>query len=294
MCGGSGQCQRNLPLCCLCQLHTHRHQHREEDVGAACPRVSERVPPRGGTIEGQRPAHRNGQIRIDGAGRRIGEDVGEASRELVRLLMQLASVRRAVGDLTAAESLLREAIDITDKRLTADDPDRSLAKLQLAALLPSVGRFREAISLNQQILEEASQRGVRADRLRADILLNLAVIHQNQGLTESAAEYAANSARVTESVFGKDSWQLASAHNVLSAISRDLGLPDQAKSNAETAFRLCLQHRRLQHSEVATAHQLLGSLAAKRGDAASAIAHWRSAAEVFHARGQAARVAGGA
>lgn len=216
---------------------------------------------------------------------------GEASRELVRLLMQLASVRRAVGDLTAAESLLREAIDITDKRLTADDPDRSIAKLQLAALLPSVGRFREASSLNQQILEEASQRGVRADRLRADILLNLAVIHQNQGLTESAAEYAANSARVMESVFGKDSWQLASAHNVLSAISRDLGLPDQAKSNAETALRLCLQHRRLQHSEVATAHQLLGSLAAKRGDAASAIAHWRSAAEVFHARGQAAREA---
>ena len=216
---------------------------------------------------------------------------GDAPRELVRTLTQLASVRRAVGDLSRAEMLLREAIDVTEKRLAADDPDRSLAKLQLAALLPSIGRFREAIALNQQILDEAAQRGARADRLRAEILLNLAVIHQNQGLTESAAEYAANAARVAESVFGRESWQLAAPHNVLAAISRDLGLPDQAKSNAETALKLCRQHRRSQHSEAATAHQLLGSLAARSGDVSAAIGHWRSAADVFHTRGQATREA---
>ncbi len=221
----------------------------------------------------------------------VADRQDDAPRKLVRVLMQLAAVRRAVGDLTTAESLLREAIDVTDKRMTADDPEHSLAKQQLAALLPSVGRFREAIALNQQLLDEAAKRGARADRLRAEILLNLAVIHQNQGLTESAAEYAANAARVTESVFGKEAWQLAGAHNVLAAISRDLGFPDQAKSNAETAIKLCQQHRRGQQSEAATAHQLLGSLAARRGDVSSAIGHWRSAANVFHARGQAAREA---
>lgn len=212
-------------------------------------------------------------------------------RELVRVLTQLAAVRRAFGDLLKAESLLREAIDVADKRMSADDPDRLVAKQQLASLLPSVGRFREAIAVNQQLLDEAEKLGARADRSRAEILLNLAVIHQNQGLTDSAAEYAANAARVTESVFGKESWQLAAAHNVLAAISRDLGLPEQAKSNAEMAIKLCQQHRRSQHSEAATAHQLLGSLAARRGDVSSAITHWRSAANVFHALGHAAREA---
>ena len=212
-------------------------------------------------------------------------------REQLRALLQLASIRRSLGDLADAERLLRTAIELADQRIPLNDPDRPLAKRQLAALLPSAGRFREAIALNQQILEEAQQRGPSGDRLRADVLLNLAIIDRNQGLTDSAAEKAQQSARAIETAFGSDAWPLAAVHNVLSAIHRDLGQADDAATHAQTALRLCEQHGKNQNPEAATAYQQLGSLAAQQGDFATATLRWKSAAEIFRSRGQAAREA---
>lgn len=212
-------------------------------------------------------------------------------REQFRALLQLASIRRSLGDLADAERLLRTAIELADQRIPLTDPDRPLAKRQLAALLPSAGRFREAISLNQQLLDEAQQRGPRGDRLRADILLNLAIIDRNQGLTESAADKAQQAARLIDATLGPDAWPLAAVHNVLSAIHRDLSQTDEANTHAQAVLRLCQNHGKNHDSEAATAHQQLGLLAAHRSDFSTATAHWKSAAEIFRSRGQASREA---
>lgn len=211
--------------------------------------------------------------------------------EQFRALLQLASIRRSLGDLADAERLLRTAIELADQRIPMTDPDRPLAKRQLAALLPSAGRFREAIAINQQLLDEALQRGPSGDRLQADILLNLAIIDRNQGLTESAAEKAQQAAHAIEATFGTDAWPLAAVHNVLSAIHRDLGQPDEAVTHAQAALRICKQHGKSQNLEAATAYQQLGSLAAHQDDFATATSRWKSAAEIFHSRGQTVREA---
>ena len=218
-------------------------------------------------------------------------ETAKEPREQFRTLLQLASIRRSLGDLADAERLLRTAIELADQRIPLNDPDRPLAKRQLAALLPSAGRFREAIALNHQILEEAQQRGSSGDRLRADVLLNLAIIDRNQGLTDSAAEKAQQSAHAIETTFGSDAWPLAAVHNVLSAIYRDLGQADDAATHAQTALRLCQQHGKNQNPEAATAYQQLGLLAAQQGNFATATFRWKSAAEIFRSRGQAAREA---
>ncbi len=218
-------------------------------------------------------------------------EAADQVREQLRSLLQLATIRRSLGDLADAERLLRTAIELADQRLSVDDLDRPLAKRQLAALLPSAGRFREAIALNQQILDDAQQRGTSGDRLRADVLLNLAIIDRNQGLTESAADKAQQAARAIESVFGSDAWPLAAVHNVQSAIQRDLGQADDAARHARTVLRLCQQHGKNQNPEAATAFQQLGSLAARKSDFATATTHWKSAAEIFRSRGQTAREA---
>lgn len=212
-------------------------------------------------------------------------------REQFRALLQLASIRRSLGDLDNAEQLLRTAIELADQRLSPTDPDRPLAKQQLAALLPSAGRFREAISLNQQLLDEAQQRGSSGDRLRADLLLNLAIIDRNQGLPESAADKAQQAASLINATLGPDAWPLAAVHNVQSAIHRDLGQADEAVTHAQAVLRLCQQHGKSHDSEAAAAYQQLGSLAAHRSDFVTATAHWKSAAEIFRSRGQAAREA---
>lgn len=218
-------------------------------------------------------------------------EAADQPREQFRALLQLASIRRSLGDLTDAERLLRTAIALADQRLPLNDPDRPLAKRQLAALLPSAGRFREAIALNQQLLDETQKRGPSGDRLRADVLLNLAIIDRNQGLTESAADKARQAARAIETALGSDAWALAAVHNVLSAIHRDLGQFDEADTHAQSALQLCQQHGKRQDAEAATANQQLGSLAARRGDLATATSHWKSAAEIFRSRGQTAREA---
>ena len=212
-------------------------------------------------------------------------------REQYRTLLQLASVRRSLGDLVDAERLLKAAIELGDQRLAISDSDRPLARRQLAALLPSAGRFREAISLNQQILYEAQKRGSSGDRLRAEVFLNLAIIDRNQGLTESAADKAQQAARLLEASLGHDAWPLAATHNVLSAINRDLGQADEATAHAQAALRLCQQHGKLQDTEAATAYQQLASLAAQRGDLDVATTNWKTAAAIYRARGQSAREA---
>lgn len=218
-------------------------------------------------------------------------EAADQPREQLRTLLQLANIRREFGDLVDAERLLRAAMQLTDQRRPLSDPDRSLAKRQLAALLPSAGRFREAIALNQQILDEALQRGPSGDRLRADVLLSLAIIDRNQGLAEAAAEKAQEAARVLEAASGAETWPLAAIHNVLSAIHRDLGEFSKADTHARTALRLCDLHDRNRDSEAATAHQQLGSLAARQADWTTAAAHWQTAAEIFRARGRTTREA---
>ncbi|TXT34659.1 MAG: hypothetical protein FD138_1627, partial [Planctomycetota bacterium] len=218
-------------------------------------------------------------------------EAAKEPREQLRTLLQLASIRRSLGDFGDAEQLLRTAIELADQRIPINDPLRTLAKRQLAALLPSAGRFREAIALNQQILDEAQQQGSSGDRLRADVLLNLAIIDRNQGLTESAADKAQQSARAIEATFGPDAWSLAAIHNVQSAIHRDLGQADEAAMHAQNVLRLCQQHGKNESPEAATAYQQLGSLAAQQGDLATATTHWKSSAKIFHARGQTTREA---
>lgn len=212
-------------------------------------------------------------------------------REQFRSLLQLASVRRSLGDLADAERLLRAAIDISDQQLPADDPDRPLARRQLAALLPSAGRFREAIALNQQILDEAQQRGSSGDRLRAEVLLNLAIIDRNQGLAESAADKAQQAASLWEASLGHDAWPLVATHNVLSAIARDQGQVDEAVAHAQAALRLCDQHGKPHDPEAAVAYQQLGSLAAQRNELATAMTNWKAASSIYRSRGQSSREA---
>ena len=210
-------------------------------------------------------------------------------RDQLRTLLQLASIRRSLGDPADAERLLRTAIELSDQRLPPDAPDRPLAKQQLAALLASAARFREAISINKAILDDAQKLGPSSERLQADVLLSLAIIDRNQGLTEAAADKARQAARIIEAKRGSDAWPLAAIYNVLSAVSRDLGQPDEAAAHAQAALRLCQQHEKSRDTEAATAHQQLGSLAAKRSDLATASQHWSAAAEIYRWRGQAAR-----
>lgn len=212
-------------------------------------------------------------------------------REQVLVLLRLAALHRSQGDLAGSEQWLRQAISLSETAFAPDDEDRVVAQKQLAALLPSAGRFREALELNQKLLDEATTRGAAADRTRADVLLNMAVIQLQQGSNDEAQRRADEALHLMQSIHGTDSWQLAAVFNVLAAIASDRGQDQQAIAHAEKVWTLCEQHDRSNHVDAATAQQWLGALNARRQHHAEAFRHWRFAADIFRSLGQPAREA---
>jgi eukaryotic-like serine/threonine-protein kinase len=223
---------------------------------------------------------------FDGADATLGEALalreviyGEAAVELAPTLRELALVRLARANYTAAESLARRALDLERRAGGASRGSTADAANVLARVLHQRGDYDGAQALYEEALGIVRPHGEELE-LRSAVMNNLGSLLRERGEHRAALPLLREALALREARSGPDHPATAVSLNALGTLLRELGELDQAA----TLYQRSLETRRRQlgahHPELATAMNNLALLHRTRGDYAAAEALHREALEL--------------
>ena len=201
----------------------------------------------------------------------------------VQTLSALGNSVRALGDYSAAERHLREALVVAEGSLGDNDPDVVTALNALGILYKYSGRFDEAGALYQRAVQIAER--VSPD----DQSLLATLFHNIGGLAHARGDYAAGEAPARRSVelreraVGRNHPQVAGDLAALAAIIQGQGRFDEAEDIYQRALTTFERVYGPNHYEVAVTLNNLAAVREAQGHADAAEAHYRRALAIKEA-----------
>jgi CHAT domain-containing protein/tetratricopeptide (TPR) repeat protein len=204
---------------------------------------------------------------------RKGRPTFSEGREFAQSLNCLAGFYRVTGDYAAAESLLRQALQI--RRLIGEKhPSYAVTLSNLAGLYEALADYARAEPLYQQALEAARTSLGEKHPHVATILSNLAGLHRLRGDYAAAEPLYRQAMEVNCKTFGRFTCHhpnFASSLSNLASLYEEMG--DYAA--AEPLLRQALEIRREalgdQHPDYAVSLYSLAMLLVSKGDASAAL-----------------------
>jgi tetratricopeptide (TPR) repeat protein len=138
-------------------------------------------------------------------------------------LANLATSRRAQGDLAEAITLLRRAVDLGQRTLPDEHPDLTTARINLAVCLRDAGLAEEALIL----LREAGHH-TTSDRMRLQVYQIRAAVLTDTGRLEEAAAVLSEALDSTDRIGLSESTEVLTARANLATVYARIGRLSEA------------------------------------------------------------------
>jgi CHAT domain-containing protein/Tfp pilus assembly protein PilF len=196
---------------------------------------------------------------------------GEDHLDLAFALNNLGALYKKKGDYAQAESMLRRALEIREKRLKPDDPAIAQSQNNLASLYADQGDQDRAAQLHQRVLEIRKKTLGPEDVLTAQSMNNLASAYQDLGELKQAEPLYESALEIYRKRLGHEHADVAQTLNNLAVLTLLKG--DYAK--AEPLYQRALEIRETKlgprHPLVAKTLDSFAVLCDLKGDVARAI-----------------------
>lgn len=141
----------------------------------------------------------------------------------ISALANLATTRRAQGDLPEAITLLRRAVALGQRILPDNHPDLETTRINLAVCLRDAGMAKEALALLNEAGRNATDNrmGLQADQIRAAVLMDV-------GRPEEAAELLTEALKRVTSIGLSGTTDALTARTNLATLYARIGRLDEA------------------------------------------------------------------
>lgn len=215
--------------------------------------------------------------------RRAADDAREprGKMALARALVDLADVRGLRGRYAEAESIGREAVEVTRATYPAEHHEVAMAMARLAGSLESLGKLPEAESLRREALEMHRKTLGPTHPVTAISLANLALVHDKQGEAARAESEYREALATLIPVLGEEHREVLTVEDNLAVVLQARGALDEA---LELRLRVLAAQRRLfgnDHANVASTLNNLGALYRLRKEFAKAAPVFQEAIGIF-------------
>jgi len=151
------------------------------------------------------------------------KELGDEHPAIADTLRNLADILMLQGELSRAEPLLDEALQIQDRTLQADHPRRASTLLVLGRLRLDQGRPAEAEALLREGLEIRTAQLVEGNWKLAEASALLAECLAGLGATDEAESMLADAARVLDGDAGASPIMRERTQRVLAALRDEIG-----------------------------------------------------------------------
>jgi tetratricopeptide (TPR) repeat protein len=189
--------------------------------------------------------------------------VSDESR--VRTLVATGLTLYLAGKYEAAESPLREAVNLARTRLDPSNPLRSAALTNLADVLVQLGKYAEAEQLCREALAADRKRGPAGEGVLASTLSSLASAYFYQGDLAAADGPMHEALELNRRAYGMQDAHTAMALNNLAGLLFQSGKYEEAYADYEQALPLYRAVFGENHPEVSTLLNNLGRTALLAG-----------------------------
>ncbi|MEZ5773240.1 MAG: tetratricopeptide repeat protein [Hyphomicrobiaceae bacterium] len=204
----------------------------------------------------------------------------EGDGDVAQSLDNLAQSRKRLGDLEAAEPLIRRAADLRERVFGRESAELGDTLADLADLIAETGREGEAIPLAKRALE-ITEKALGPDNPEvARRHIKLATVEKRAGLLAEAEADFRIAVQIREKVFGAQSRQVAGALSNLAEVVLLAGRPADAKPLLERALALQIKQRGEGHPSVGETKSRLASALRDLGERAEAARLFKEALEI--------------
>jgi serine/threonine protein kinase/tetratricopeptide (TPR) repeat protein len=183
---------------------------------------------------------------------------GKESLMAANALQHLGAAQFATGNLNAAEKSIRQALEIRERLLSADDPDVAASMGQLALLFYSRGEWAQSEAASREALAVQRKRFGEHSRQVADSLNRLSSALYGQGRLEEAEATARDVLALRRELLGEDHPDVVAALGNLGSMLREQGKFEESEARQREALALNRKLLGEEHPDVAT---VLGNLA---------------------------------
>ncbi len=197
---------------------------------------------------------------------------------LPRTLNNLALVEQATGNLTRADELCRECLDLYKK--FSLPPDRDLAETYnlLATGAALQARYAEAVQLYRRGIDICRTLGKEADNHRGNLLLNLAKTYKSQGQYDAAIEQCQEALQIIRTSHSSmtDTSSVPAVYCALATMYVAQEKFDEAREYADKTLKLCDENGLQKGPVISTAQHCLAIVSLVNQEYAQAKELWQS------------------
>ncbi len=186
---------------------------------------------------------------------------------LIQQLLALADLRVRQGEIPQAESLLREAVVVSQEMKQPDPGLTTRVWTQLALLHELRGDAAKAAEFCSKAMADAAVSGILDRPEGVALCFALAKLCLNLGEPSKAAEYSRKALTAQQRLTGEESYPTAAAANLLGQSSLSLGKAEEALQWHERALRIQQSHPAVEPNQVKTEIKATYRLLAKAAEA---------------------------
>uniref|UniRef100_UPI004057244F tetratricopeptide repeat protein n=1 Tax=Candidatus Electrothrix sp. TaxID=2170559 RepID=UPI004057244F len=182
----------------------------------------------------------------------IREAEGKDDVELANAQVALAHLYSRRYNYKNAESLLRSALSIREKKSGKSHPSVALILNNIGFLYANQERNEESVLLYERALEIAERPFFQDYSLMATVFNNLAMLYRDQGRNAEAEPLLKRALKINEKAFGKDHPTVATTLNNLATLYDDQGCYEEAETLYRRALEISEKALKKDHPSVAT------------------------------------------
>ena len=180
----------------------------------------------------------------DRALHRRAREEGRDGADFARLLHNRAEMLARGGRIGAALASRRDAVEIQERVLAADDPDLALGRMNLAGSLLEAGAAAEALPLLDAVEPVLTARLTPDHPALANLLLLRARALAATGDSAAAVDAAENAVLRRRRAYGEEHIEVAWARDAAARHELAAGALDRAAVHARAADRIAREHLR--------------------------------------------------
>ena len=180
----------------------------------------------------------------DRALHRRAREEGRGGADFARLLHNRAEMLARGGRIGAALASRRDAVEIQERVLGADDPDLALGRMNLAGSLLEAGAAAEALPLLDAVEPVLTARLTPDHPALANLLLLRARALAATGDSAAAVDAAENAVLRRRRAYGEEHIEVAWARDAAARHELAAGVLDRAAVHARAADRIAREHLR--------------------------------------------------
>ena len=191
--------------------------------------------------------------------------LGPTRKEVASVLSDLVTLALWNDDLTTAERLARQTLDIYEQTVPELYPDRVTAESVLAQVLQSEGAASEAAVRLERVLEHEKFIYGETSLQVAGVYNALADAQMSQGHLDAAEHYSRECVTVNIRTRGEEHYQTAYVRAVLAEILMKRGALEEAESLLRHSLETYSKTLPPDHQFVASAEYFLGEVLLREG-----------------------------